>query len=44
MDLYTCAMGKSFGSLRRRVPILVLEDGAVIVGSAKIVEWAKGHN
>jgi glutathione S-transferase len=96
MDLYTCAMGKSFGSLpapvappcgraakalddagqrytmrtvkggsmkfwtwpnrardraeierlsgQRSVPILVLDDGAVIAGSARIVEWASGHN
>ena len=93
MDLYTCAMGKDFGSLpapiahpcgraakalddagqgytmktvkggtmkfwtwpsrardraevqrlsgQRAVPILVLDDGSVIVGSGRIVEWAK---
>jgi glutaredoxin len=95
MDLYTCEMGKDFGSLpapvahpcgraakalddagheyvmktvkggsmkpwtwssrardraeveqvsgQRSVPILVLDDGGVIVGSARIVEWANGH-
>ena len=28
---------------QRGVPILVLDDGDVVVGSSKIVEWAKGH-
>jgi glutathione S-transferase len=28
---------------QRGVPILVLDDGDVVVGSGKIVEWANGH-
>ncbi len=28
---------------QRGVPILVLDDGDVVVGSSKIVEWANGH-
>jgi len=28
---------------QRGVPILVLDDGDVVAGSGKIVEWAKDH-
>ena len=28
---------------QRGVPILLLDDGDVVVGSSKIVEWAKGR-
>lgn len=28
---------------QRSVPILVLDDGEVVTGSAKIVEWAHAH-
>jgi glutathione S-transferase len=28
---------------QRGVPILVLDEGDVVVGSGKIVEWAKAH-
>ena len=28
---------------QRGVPILVLDDGDVVVGSSKIVDWAKAH-
>ena len=28
---------------QRGVPILVLDDGDVVAGSAKIVEWAQSH-
>ena len=28
---------------QRGVPILVLDEGDVVVGSGRIVEWAKGH-
>ena len=28
---------------QRSVPILVLDDGDVVVGSGKIVDWAKAH-
>ncbi|MHB1999847.1 MAG: glutaredoxin family protein [Solirubrobacteraceae bacterium] len=29
---------------QRAVPILVLDDGEVIVGSGRIVDWAKDHS
>jgi glutathione S-transferase len=29
---------------QRSVPILVLDDGQVVVGSGEIVDWAKGHS
>ena len=28
---------------QRAVPILVLDDGAVVTGSGQIVEWARSH-
>ena len=28
---------------QRAVPILVLDDGEVVTGSGRIVEWARGH-
>ena len=28
---------------QRGVPILVLDDGDIVVGSGEIVEWAKAH-
>jgi glutathione S-transferase len=28
---------------QRSVPILVLDDGQVVVGSGEIVDWAKSH-
>lgn len=28
---------------QRAVPILVLDDGAVVVGSGKIADWARDH-
>ena len=28
---------------QRGVPILVLDDGDIVVGSSEIVEWAKAH-